>query len=184
MNWSDIEGWFSPDDASFVSKVCAGIYGGIVVELGFFAGRATAVMAAICKNNDSEYYAVDLCAGTTANPRDPATQAQQSRDMMKVFEDNMISMGLNGSIYVIQKDSSKSASLFNDESVDFCFVDASHVAEDVKRDIEAWWPKIKQGGVLGGHDYSWGSVRGVTNDFAKIHGLNLVVSGNCWKIIK
>lgn len=184
MKWDQIEGWFSPGDAQFVSEICQSINYGIVVELGFFAGRSTAVMAPICISNCNKYYAVDLCSGATANPRDPATQAQQSRDMRKVFEANMRHLGLLNFISVHQLDSAASSQMFIDGEVNFCFVDASHVKEDVKRDIEAWWPKIRQGGVLGGHDYSWGSVRGVTNDFAKTHGLKLVVSGNCWKITK
>lgn len=182
MRWDQIEGWFSPADAQFVSRICKGINGGIVVELGFFAGRSTAVMAPICKANQNAYFAIDNCKG--ACKRDPATKAQQSRDMKKMFETNMRTMNLLSSIKVHTMDSSASAQLFDDEEVDFCFVDASHVAADVKKDIEAWWPKIKQGGVLGGHDYTWGSVKGVVNEFVNIHGLDLISEGNCWKIIK
>jgi hypothetical protein len=42
---------------------------------------------------------------------------------------------------------------FRDESLDFVFIDASHEYEDVKKDIEAWLPKVKPGGILAGHDY-------------------------------
>lgn len=182
MNWDQIEGWFSPGDASFVRQICGNIKDGIVVELGFFAGRSTAVMAPICINNNTTYHAVDNCKGSCR--RDPATKAQISRDMLKIFNDNMTKVQIRPYINVHIIDSSTAAGLFSDKSVDFCFVDASHMAEDVKRDIEAWWPKIKQGGVLGGHDYSWGSVCGVTNNFAQDNGLNLVAHGNCWKIIK
>lgn len=184
MKWNDIEGWFSGPDAQFVTKICKNIHDGIVVELGFFAGRCTAVMAPICKANNNKYHAVDLCEDATANPRDPATKAQQSRNIRQVFDNNMKNLQLLDCINVHKMDSAASAQMFDDESVDFCFVDASHVAEDVQRDIEAWWPKIKLGGTLGGHDYSWGSVKSVTNAFAKAHGLNLVVDGNCWKIVK
>jgi predicted O-methyltransferase YrrM len=182
MGWDKIEGWFDHNDAQFVKNICSTIHDGIVVELGFFAGRCTAAMAPICKINDNEYYAIDNCKG--ANPRDPATKAQQSRNMKEVFETNMRGLGIWDYLQVHEIDSAASSQLFGDGEVDFCFVDASHVAEDVKRDIEAWWPKIKPGGTLGGHDYSWGSVRGVTNKFAQENGLKLVVDGNCWKVCK
>ena len=42
---------------------------------------------------------------------------------------------------------------FKDGSVDFIYVDGSHEYEDVKRDIELYLPKIKQGGFIAGHDY-------------------------------
>jgi len=37
--------------------------------------------------------------------------------------------------------------------VDFVFVDADHSYEGCKRDIIAWWPKVRVGGYLCGHDY-------------------------------
>jgi len=42
---------------------------------------------------------------------------------------------------------------FADETFDFAYNDADHSYEGVRGDLEAWWPKIKPGGVLGGHDY-------------------------------
>ena len=41
-----------------------------------------------------------------------------------------------------------------DSSVDLLFVDGSHGYEQVKRDLENYWPKVKTGGVLLGHDYN------------------------------
>ncbi len=39
------------------------------------------------------------------------------------------------------------------ESLDFVYHDASHLYEDVKRDLNDWLPKIKNGGFICGHDY-------------------------------
>ena len=43
--------------------------------------------------------------------------------------------------------------MFPDGSVDFCFIDADHTPKGVRRDMTAWWPKVRAGGLLGGHDY-------------------------------
>jgi len=40
-----------------------------------------------------------------------------------------------------------------DNSLDYVFIDADHSYKGVKKDIEFWWPKIKLGGWIGGHDY-------------------------------
>eukprot|EP00928_Gymnodinium_smaydae_P060790 TRINITY_DN4458_c0_g3_i1.p1 TRINITY_DN4458_c0_g3~~TRINITY_DN4458_c0_g3_i1.p1 ORF type:complete len:548 (-),score=95.84 TRINITY_DN4458_c0_g3_i1:68-1711(-) len=45
--------------------------------------------------------------------------------------------------------------IFADESeqVDLVFVDAGHAYEEVLADIRAWWPRIRPGGCMVGHDF-------------------------------
>lgn len=46
------------------------------------------------------------------------------------------------------------ASLFiEDEYLDFVYIDGNHQREYVMADIKYWMPKVKKGGMLGGHDY-------------------------------
>ena len=152
MKWSEIEGWFSDADAAFVSSVCHSLQeGAVVAEIGVFAGRCTAVMAPICMPNDCEYHAVDNFWGT--NPSDPATKAQRSGGIQGAFEGNMKALRLHDYISIHVSDSADAAAMFQDGSVDFCFIDADHTPKGVRRDLAAWWPKIKAGGLLGGHDY-------------------------------
>lgn len=42
---------------------------------------------------------------------------------------------------------------FAENSLDYIYVDARHDYAGVKEDIEAWWPKLKAGGVFAGHDF-------------------------------
>jgi len=58
-------------------------------------------------------------------------------------------------------DSIDAASRYNRDSFHLIYIDASHEYADVKRDIKAWLPKVKPGGVIAGHDYSrgWPGVR-------------------------
>ena len=44
--------------------------------------------------------------------------------------------------------------LFPDNYFDFVFIDASHLYEDVVKDITLWLPKVRKGGILSGHDYN------------------------------
>jgi FkbM family methyltransferase len=55
--------------------------------------------------------------------------------------------------HIIRMDSVKSANMFPDEFFDFIYIDADHSYEGVVRDLQAWWPKIKKGGLFCGDDY-------------------------------
>jgi predicted O-methyltransferase YrrM len=65
------------------------------------------------------------------------------------------------------------ATRYPDESIDFVFLDASHAYESISRDIDAWRPKVKRGGLLAGHDYvhwtnpEFGVVRAVNERFPR-----------------
>lgn len=39
-----------------------------------------------------------------------------------------------------------------DGSLDFVYIDGNHSEEYVRQDIRLWWPKVKIGGMLAGHD--------------------------------
>ena len=54
------------------------------------------------------------------------------------------------------------ADRYADRSFDFGFIDGDHSYEGCKRDIEAWWPKIRERGFIGGHDYHNKNFPGVT----------------------
>lgn len=54
---------------------------------------------------------------------------------------------------VIQKKfTNEAVNLHAGGSLDFVFIDADHSYTGVKRDIIDWWPKIKIGGTMIGHD--------------------------------
>jgi hypothetical protein len=48
-----------------------------------------------------------------------------------------------------------------DRSLDFVFIDGDHSYDGVKKDIELWFPKIKIGGWIGGHDLLHPNLPGV-----------------------
>ena len=57
--------------------------------------------------------------------------------------------------------SSEAAKKIRDKSLNFAFIDGNHSYEYVKEDISLWWPKIKSGGILSGHDLDWENGSGV-----------------------
>ena len=53
----------------------------------------------------------------------------------------------------IREPSIQACGRFTDGFFDWVYIDADHRFKEVVEDLEAWWPKIKKGGYLSGHDF-------------------------------
>jgi predicted O-methyltransferase YrrM len=98
---------------------------------------------------------------------------------LDLFKENTKS--LSHIITPIFSDSVKGADLYEDESLDFVFIDAGHLTHEVLADMNAWYPKVKSGGIFAGHDYfpgSWDSV--VTAVHEWMGDRKFEVSEGCW----
>jgi hypothetical protein len=83
----------------------------------------------------------------------------------------------------LRKTSAEAAADFAEASLDFAYIDAQHHYEAVVEDIALWWPKVRPGGILAGHDYLDGIVRGTdfgvkraVDEFAQAQGLPVIAS--------
>jgi hypothetical protein len=88
---------------------------------------------------------------------------------------------------VIRSKSVDAAEHFEQETLDFVYLDGDHRPEEVKKDITAWFPKIKASGYIGGHDFSENEVqRGVTEWVIdnKEYAGDIVFEANDWWICK
>lgn len=56
---------------------------------------------------------------------------------------------------LIRKKSVDAAPDFKTASLDFIYIDAAHDYSNVMKDLDTWWPKLKVGGLLSGHDFYW-----------------------------
>jgi len=66
--------------------------------------------------------------------------------------------------------------LFEDGGLDFVYVDGyAHTGQEGGKTLEDWWPKIKPGGVLAGHDYDalFQPTIDAVDAFVARHGLEL-----------
>lgn len=94
--------------------------------------------------------------------------------------------------FVLQESSQQAASRFAEAALDFVFIDANHLYEHVRNDLRAWWPKLRPGGLLTGHDYGtgrdaegWWGVRRAVDEFAREVGRDRHVGDDgVWWIFK
>jgi hypothetical protein len=54
---------------------------------------------------------------------------------------------------IIRASSEEASKSFEEESLDFVFLDGDHTYEGVKLDLQCWYNKVKKGGIFSGHDY-------------------------------
>ena len=137
----------------------------IFAEIGVQFGRNLyrILQRTINKEMIKEYWAIDSWGvGFPTVPRDGMIiTAADWHDLYKGVSQFMIEFK---QIRVIRLLSVEAASLFPDEYFDMVYIDAFHSYEAVTQDIRAWLPKVKIGGILGGHDYNQRGVRRAVNE--------------------
>ena len=86
-------------------------------------------------------------------------------------------------VTAIRTTSFDAATTFGNESQDVIFLDADHSYEAVKQDIEAWYPKVRPGGVLCGHDYNPDTYPGVKRAVHEMfRGWDIFVYDTVWMV--
>ena len=88
-------------------------------------------------------------------------------------------------VEIIEKTGLDAVSAFEDESLDLVFLDDDHTKAMVWREIKAWWPKVKVGGILSGHDFqpAFMGVVGAVNDKFSMDP-TLRIEGSVWMVTK
>ena len=81
-------------------------------------------------------------------------------------------------VMLIQDYSEHASEAFSANDFDLVYIDASHEYEDVKLDLNCWYPKLKIGGMLCGHDANREGVHTALEEFSKEQELDLNLSDN------
>jgi predicted O-methyltransferase YrrM len=136
--------------------------GGVMAEVGVAHGDFTRQILDICQPR--KLYLIDLWSA------DSARYADLMEKVRARFEAEIES----GVAEILHGYSWDMLATLPDGSLDFAYVDAAHDFESVEHDLAACEPKMKQGGIIAGHDYTrwsgnglhrWGVVEAV-NEFA------------------
>ena len=70
------------------------------------------------------------------------------------------------------------------DELDFVYIDGDHSYNVVKEDIVLYYPKVRKGGIFGGHDYPMFGVQKAVNDFVKEEFLELHLKEPDWWVEK
>jgi hypothetical protein len=126
------------------------------VEVGVWEGLFS---ESILKGCSAKLYSVDPWKEDPNIPHSAMVTVTQP-EMEVVYKTCCDKLAPYKNSNIIRKPSVEAAKDFADGSLDFVYIDGLHFYEDVKNDIKAWLPKVRKGGMIGGHDYyedTWGA---------------------------
>jgi predicted O-methyltransferase YrrM len=185
QTYKDIPNFFSFDD--LYDRMVGEVEGpATFVEVGTWFGASAAYLAGRVKESGKEIkiYAIDNFTAEGAGPVLAAEVSKVGGNFLEVFRENLSRCGVADYVTTLVGDSTEMAGHFEDESVDFVYIDACHEYAKVRLDILAWIPKVKPGGVVAGHDYN-ASHRGVIRAVDEIFGKeNVLVMKSSWVVRK
>jgi hypothetical protein len=111
----------------------------VMYELGSFAGESSAIFA--------KYFGEVHCV----DPWEDACGAPSLEEVVASFDERS---RIAGNIVKHKMTSALAALSVENDSLDFAYIDSGdHSYAMAVQDFQLWWPKIRHGGFLGGHDW-------------------------------
>jgi hypothetical protein len=152
--YQNIQGWFTFPNfySSLVDQAKDGYH---FVEVGAWKGKSSAYLAVEIANSNKQiqFDCVDTWEG------DISISSSYSEPLLEI-KDGLYNHFLQNIepvkkyINPIRMTSKKASTTYQDGSLNCVFIDGDHNYDSILLDIKSWLPKIKQGGLLSGHDYA------------------------------
>lgn len=148
-------------------------------------------------------YARDICNRYpelklyTIDPWIPYNEGNEAKNAINMIEFEYEARRLLApyNCEILKMTSMEAVKKFEDESIDFVFIDGNHEYEYVYEDIIEWTKKVKKGGIVCGHDYKedpsrkYGVIKAV-NQYVEENNINplyILRKGSfvpCWMFYK
>jgi len=154
------------------------------IEVGVFQGEYTEVLA----KSGLEIYGIDPWLQYEGYVYSTGKTKVYFNDMYEKAKERLSPYK---NVKLIRKMSMDALSDFEDESLDFVYIDANHTFKYIAEDMYYWSYKIKDGGILCGHDYAYFrhryigggcQVKEIVNAFSFSYDLDFWVLGRNKKI--
>jgi hypothetical protein len=151
-NWEDVDGFFLLNDVLAYQDIVSRYTNANFVEIGCWKGRSfSSVIDILIRNSYNNIYVVDHWR-------------HDEIDLFQTFSNNLKELGFEDKYQAIIQDSVPASTLFDNNYFDVIFLDADHRYEGFKNDVLSWYPKLKSGGTICGHDYGCDGVNRVIQE--------------------
>ena len=170
----DSENWFGYENVYFnmVSKFGDGSK---FVEVGCWKGMSACYMAVEIINSGKK---IEFDCVDTWESFDWDTGISKSayHGLYDIFLKNIEPVKDN--INIVKSISWEAPKKYEDNSIDFVFIDAGHDYDSVTKDLKSWLPKVKNGGIIAGHDDHHKQVIDAVHEQIGIE--NIKYDAGCW----
>ena len=123
----------------------------VIAEVGVCRGALCRSLLKNCHDQIKEYWAIDPWQHI-GNGHGKSSRYDDER-WETLYLRNCERMITHPQLHIVRSKSLNVVDLFPDHYFDLVYLDASHKYEDIRRDIDIWILKVKEGGILAGHDY-------------------------------
>jgi len=117
------------------------------VEVGVFEGEYTEILA----KSGLKIFGVDPWLDYENYVYGRNNQSK----LNKLYEKTIKRLTPYPNVYIIRKMSMDAVKDFDDNSLDFVYIDANHRFKYIAEDLCEWSSKVKMGGIIYGHDYAY-----------------------------
>lgn len=157
---------------------------GKYAETGSYLG-CSAVLAGLTMKRGGLIYCHDLWLEDMSQLSEDGIPPPPTENHLYVFYENIKSNHLEGVVIPLRGDSSYTLGIHGNETLDLAFIDGDHSKEGVKKDLEAIFPKMKDGSAILCHDCYPDSVTltGI-REFCLEHEINDVIGFSGSSILK
>lgn len=133
------------------------------VEIGVYQGEYSEVLCQ--KNPNCEIYSIDPW-----QPHPDYTAFIKKETFENAYQMAQERLSKYPNSQMIKKKSLDAVHDFEDESLDFIYIDGDHSFQACTDDIAEWSKKVKVGGIIAGHDYIRHLPRSIIHVFECVNG--------------
>ncbi len=186
MTYNEVEGWCDPHIYQLYDEVAKN-YEGAFVEVGSYLGASATFLATKIQeyNKNAKIYCVDIWETSFAPEHFEGILKKYSKNsLLEIFNNNVKECGFESVITPIQSTSMSALAQFEDNSLDFIFIDGDHSYEAVYEDTLNWYPKLKEGRIISGHDAYAPQIQKAVTDALGKYNKTFSIDGTIWKCLK
>jgi hypothetical protein len=182
-SYKDVPGWVNDAEFVYEEMVNQAKDGAHFVEIGVLLGQSTTRMAELIKKSGKKikFDAIDLFwpikhvinnYEETGHPKEFKTYVDELVDgfnlrIIDIIKHPLMKLGLLDVVNFITCDEKYAHRIYDDNSLDFLWIDGDHGADVVYNDLVNFWPKMKSGSVIAGDDVVYDEVLSDVLKFSK-----------------